>query len=158
MTFIDTMTLAEARDELRELVHDGHECPCCRQYAKVYRRKLNHVPAAALIALYRVAGREFAHLPTIIRERHPEFANQGGYTVLSQHWGLIEEERARREDGGRAGYWRVTVDGELFIRNQFDVPSHVELYDDRVMKFRGSRVRITDCLGKKFDYRELMDS
>ena len=36
----DGMTLGEARDWLRERIEDGEECPCCRQFAKVYRRRL----------------------------------------------------------------------------------------------------------------------
>lgn len=156
--FHDSMTLKDARDELRKRVQHGHECPCCKQFAKVYKRRLNHVPAAALIALYREAGREFAHLPTIVKRRLPQFANQGGYTVLSAHWKLIEEERASRPDGGRTGYWRVTTLGEDFILRRASVPSHAELYDDRLLKFYGDPAMIEDCLGKRFNYAELMSS
>lgn len=154
--FHDSMTLGEARAVLRDVVEDGADCPCCRRFAKIYTRKLNHVPAATLIALYRTAGRDWAHVPTIVRSQHPGFANQGGYTVLSSHWGLIEEERARREDGGRAGFWRVTDRGERFINREVSVLSHARVYDDRLLALVGEPVKIDACLGKRFDYDELM--
>ena len=59
------MTLADARDELRDLVNDGHRCPCCTQFAKVYRRKIHSTTARELIGFYRAAHRDWFYLPDL---------------------------------------------------------------------------------------------
>jgi hypothetical protein len=155
--FHDNMTIAEARDILRKLAVDGHECPLCRQYVKVYRRKLTSASARAVIALYREGRLEWMHLPTVVKQRLPDVAHQGGYMTLSGHWGLIEEERAiRRDDGGRAGFWRVTRHGERWLHRETTIPMYAHLYDSHCLRLEGEPVSILDALGTKFNWRELM--
>jgi hypothetical protein len=151
--FHDSMSLKDARDELRNRVEHGHECPCCKQYAKVYKRTIYATIARALIVMYREGGTsECVHIPSL-------FARKAAADVPKlRHWGLIEEERAVREDGGRAGYWRVTGKGEQFVLNHVTVPRNARVYDNRVLSFTGRHVSIVDCLGTAFDYRELMSS
>lgn len=150
-------TLSEAREWLRGRLDHGAACPCCTQFAKVYRRRLNHVPAAALLALYRDARRDWAHLPTVVKRRLPGVAHQGGYSVLTAHWGLIEEEvEILRDDGGRSGYWRVTGRGEMFVHCEITVPKYARIYDGRCLGCEGDRVSIIDALGARFDYTALM--
>lgn len=149
MIFADSMTLGAARAQLRELVDDGHECPCCRQFAKVYRRRIHAGMARDLIRFDRAAGDDWAHLPTAVPVR-------GGDFCKLRYWGLVEEEIARREDGGRAGFWRMTEAGALFVRERVRVPSHVRLYDGRKLGLDGDLVSIRDCLPNPFDYDELM--
>lgn len=148
-TFADDMTLGEARDGLRELVEEGHRCPCCTQFAKVYRRKLNARMALAAIRLYRAgAVREYVHLPSV--------AGDGCEGGKLRYWGLVVEESERREDGGRSGWWRMTDLGERFVRAEVSVPKYVRLYDGRRLGLRGEPVTIIDALGERFDYEELM--
>lgn len=154
--FNDDMTLAVARDKLRELVYEGHDCPLCTQMAKVYRRNLTSVATRAMIALYREYGTGYGHLPDAVRKHAPGVANQGGYANLAQHWGLIEDECSRREDGGRTGFWRVTRAGEQFLRGEVTVPKYVLLYNGRCLKREGEAVGVRDALGKRFNYYELM--
>ncbi len=154
--FWNGMTLGEARDKLRTLAAEGHECPCCRQYVKVYRRKLTAASTRAVIAHYSESGRDWGHLPTIVKKRMPDVAHQGGYMNLAVHWGLIEEERTLREDGGRAGFWRVTEAGEQWVRGEISIPKYALIYDGRRLGVRGDAVTIRDALGNNFDYQELM--
>lgn len=156
--FNDEMTVKQARDKLRVLaMAEGHKCPVCTQLTKVYKRKLNYVPAAVLITLYRVHGQEWAHVPSIVRAHLPSLAHQGGYATLSGYWGLVEEEtEIKRDDGGRAGYWRVTEKGVAFIRREVYVPKYAYIFDGRCLKLDGGPVYIGACLGTKFDYNELM--
>ncbi|MDQ3307565.1 MAG: hypothetical protein M3499_04290 [Actinomycetota bacterium] len=149
-------TLAEAQDWLRERLDEGAACPCCTQLAKVYRRKINAVSARALIALYRL-GPGFHHMPTIARTHLTDVAHQGGYLTLSQHWRLIEEELELRDDGGRAGWWRITDLGARFTLNQIRLPKYARIYDGRCLGLIGEPQGIRDALGTKFDYRNLMD-
>lgn len=154
--FRDDMTLAQAREALRPLAADGHDCPVCRQHVKVYRRKLTKVAARAVIELYREHGLDFGHLPTVAQQRMPEVAHQGGYLVLGAHWSLIGEERHLRPDTGRAGYWRVTPLGEQWLRGEITVPKYARLYDGRCLGLDGDLVTVDEVLGVSFDFRELM--
>ncbi len=152
----DLVTLADARSWLREQLDEGATCPCCSQFARIYRRKLTSTATRALIALYRTNTEDFEHLPTVVRWRTPDVAHQGGYVSLAGYWGLMEEERVRREDGGRAGYWRITDLGARWLNKETIVPKYVRLYDGRVLGFDGELVSVVDSLGTRFDYTELM--
>jgi hypothetical protein len=152
--FTDSMTLGEARDRLRELVmkeKEGVPCPCCRQLAKIYRRTIYSTIARALIVMYREGGTtEFVHIPSM-------FARKAAADVPKlRYWKLLEEDPVKREDGGRGGWWRVTPTGEQFIRTRLTLPKVCRVYDNKVLSRKGPDVSIVDCLGKRFNYRELM--
>lgn len=150
MSFNDAMTLGAARAELRELVYEGATCPCCTQMAKVYPRIIYSTMARELIRCYRAAGTDWFHVPTVI-------GHNGGDLLKTRHWGLMEEETdIRRDDGGRAGFWRITLLGESFILRELLVPKRAHVYNNRRLKLDGPDVTIVDCLGKKFSYNELM--
>lgn len=147
----ETDTLGDAKEWLRERLDEGAHCPLCTQMAKVYRRKLNTSMAAALIQFWRVHGRDWGHAPTT-----GTIARLGGDWAQLRMWGLTEELTEPREDGGRAGWWRLTELGVQFVANQFTVPKYVRLYDGRLMGHAGDQVTIVDALGDRFDYSELM--
>lgn len=141
--------LHEVKAFLRENVDEGIHCPACTQMAKVYRRKINSTMARTLITLLRVAGREFAHGPSLPGDTHE----------ISQlvWWGLVEEERVLRADGGRAGWWRLTDEGEDFARGRITLPKYARVYDHRCLSLVGDLVSIREALGSRFDYSELME-
>jgi len=124
-------------------------CPCCKQMAKVYRRKVNSGMAFSLLSMYRLAGTSYLHLPTRLNARSREEGKL-------RYWGLVEEELEKRPDGGRAGYWRVTEKGRHFIFGSIGVPKYARIYDSRLLGFDGPEVLFRDCLGSKFNYDELM--
>lgn len=142
-------SLEEAKAWLRARVEEGAQCPCCNQLAKIYKRKINSTMARALITLYRVnATDEYIHTADLPGDTHE----------MSQlvWWGLIEEERVRREDGGRAGHWRITTKGGMFVHGDLLVLKYARVYDGRCLGLVGEPVDIKQCLGSKFDYGELM--
>lgn len=145
--FAGSMTLREARDDLRGLVEAGHQCPACSQMARVYRRPINATMAAALIALYK-AGPGAHHGPGLPGDTHE----------ISQlaWWGLVADEQVTRPDGGRAGWWSITETGKQFVTGSLMVSRYVHVYDSRVMRRSGKLVGIETCLGDRFSYRELM--
>lgn len=147
--FTEQMTLREARDILRELVYEGHKCPLCTQMAKVYRRRINSTMARTLIKIYREGGTtSFVHTASLPGDTHE--ASQLSW------WGLIEEEKAVRPDGGKAGRWRVTGRGELFVKGRIRVPTYALIYDGRVLGLDGPGASIVTALGRRFNYYELM--
>jgi hypothetical protein len=149
--FWDGMTLGQARDELRKLVDEGHRCPCCTQYAKVYKRKIHAGMAATLIRVYKrgiMLKDGFVYLPDI-PQKSRDFAGVA-------YWGLAEEEKTVLGDDGRSGYWRVTDLGEAFVLRRIPVKTYAHVYDGRCLKLSGDEVWVRDSLGVRFDYDELM--
>lgn len=144
-------TLAEARQWLINNIVDGTRCPCCNQFAKAYRRQINSGMARSLIAMYlHGPSGEWIHVPTRIGARSREEGKL-------RYWGLVEEQvEVLRNDGGRAGYWRVTDAGRRWVTGQSTVPKYVTVYNNTVYASYGDPVSVTDTLGTKFDYSELM--
>ena len=149
----DTATIGEGRDWLRERREVGAECPLCHQLAKVYRRTITSAMARALALIWHEGGwgsRLYVHVPSVDPAR-------GGDVAKLEHWGLLEEERTVRTDGGRAGYWRVTRKGEDWLNGSVSVPKYARMYDGRLLSLTGPAWTVFEALGKRFDYRELMD-
>lgn len=106
--------------------------------------------ARALIIMYQRNGTEWFHLPSAI--------GYGGDAAKLRYWGLIEESGGIREDGGRAGYWRVTGDGEWWALGRTKLAKYALVYNGRLLGFDAEeQVVIADALGTKFDYNELMN-
>jgi hypothetical protein len=147
--FNPDMTLKEAQDILRTLLDEGHKCPCCTQMAKIYRRKVNSTMARTLITMYRAgADAKYVHTPSLPGDTHE--ASQLAW------WGLAIEERVRRPDGGRAGWWHLTSAGVGFVEGRTTVPKYARIYDSRCLGLDGEHVDIRAALGDKFNYDELM--
>jgi hypothetical protein len=125
-------------------------CPTCGHIDNTYERKIHATLAKALITLYKHSEwPDFTHCPSLPGDTHE----------ISQleWWGLIEEERTVRPDGGRAGRWRITVEGARFVKGIHKVEKYAVLEPGPILVgHTGPMVDIKDCLGDKFDYRELM--
>jgi hypothetical protein len=150
--FSDDMTLGEARALLRTLVDDGAACPCCTQFAKVYRRKIHSRMARDLITFYRQHGREWGHSTETLGASAPDF-------VKLVYWGIVEtDDLGLREDGSkRTGWWRITSDGVEFLFDRARTPKYARVYDGRCLGLTGDPIGIRDALGNRFFYRDLMD-
>lgn len=142
--------LGEVVAWLRENLNSGVNCPACTQLAKVYRRKINSGMAHALIEMYRHARREWFYLPDITDRW------QGRDEAGLRYWGLTEEASEPRPDGGRAGWWRVTEEGERYVNSLLRMPKYAQVYDGRCLGLEGEPVSIREALGSKFNYDELM--
>jgi hypothetical protein len=153
----EIVSLADATRWLREQVDDGARCPCCTQFAKVYRRKIHSTMARELIHFYRRARFEWFDLPLLSGEVSGKRRAYTGDSAKLRYWGLMVEADVEREDGGPAGWWRVTERGAKFVRHDLAVPKYAHIYDSRLLGLHGEPVTVVDALGDKFDYRELMD-
>lgn len=151
-------SLEEAKSWLRDQVDDGARCPCCTQHAKVYKRALYASIARELMLLWRETGTNFGHWPTIhgTARKSLRLGAQGTALPKAAYWALIEDSDVPREDGGRAGWWRVTAKGDAFCRGQITVPKYARVYDGRCLGLIGEPIGIHEALGEKFNYEELM--
>jgi hypothetical protein len=91
----------------------------------------------------------FFHLPTVIGRRSSE-----EHKLVS--WGLIEEERIFRPDGGRAGYWRITLRGRAYVLGLLSVPyTAVTGPRNTLVRFDGPLRDIHAAYGEPFDLRNI---
>ena len=128
----------------------GTHCPCCGQFAKYYKRKLNSAAAIGLIKLHKLDG-GYHHVSEL------DVSRSGGSFALLRHWGLIAPKP--NDDSGKrcSGYWKITPSGTLFALNIISVPSHIVIYNNRPIWHAGDMIDIEDALGDKFNYEELMN-
>jgi hypothetical protein len=148
-----TISLKDARQRLVDSLDEGVTCPCCEQFAKVYRFRINASMAVALTRIWRAGGVGWVDVPAL---QLPH----GLHAHLSKlrFWGLLERpEGLRRGDGStRVGIWRVTEHGQRWINREITVPSHARIYDNRCLGLVGEPTSIDDALGATFNYDELM--
>jgi hypothetical protein len=154
-------SLDEARRWVDENAPDGVICPCCKQVAKIYKRKLNRAMAYSLICIYRLRDEAgecgWIDVPRLL-------AKYGLVSVLRSreyqklcYWGLLEAVGEKREDGGKAGKYRLTNQGLLFVANKLALPRYVSLYNGAVIDVDATeKVTIREALGDRFNYEELM--
>ena len=147
-----SMTLNQAIAWVGKHSEAGCHCPCCGRMAKIYKRPINSTQARCLIAQYKLVGKDWAHLPTL-RKLHGQSNREESKL---RYWGLLEEEKARRPDGGRAGWWRITDLGEDFVLKRVKVHKYTRVYANVCLEELGPMVDITDSLGTHFNYNELM--
>ena len=147
--FPDDMTLGEAREKLRKMAEEGTTCPLCTQNVKVWRRKIHASMAVLLIRMWRAAQGDWVYLPDL-----PQKSRDGAGLA---YWGLIVEATEKREDGGRAGWWKITPPGVNWVLARATVPKYARVYDGRMLNLLGEPVTIQDALGTKFNYRDLME-
>jgi hypothetical protein len=145
-------TLEEAKARLFTHIDEGMTCPCCGQFAKRYKRAFNSGQAISLINIYKTGMRssfEWVYIPSLSAKSREE--------GKIAYWGLLQEKDEERDDGGRAGYWRVTPRGEQFVINKLRIPKYVYVYNGTCLGFDHTEmVTIRDCLGNKFDLATLM--
>jgi hypothetical protein len=140
-------------DDARELVmlrrFAGVRCPCCDQYAMVYRRRLNVAMCRHLINLYKAGGtKEYVHSPTVL-------AGTRGEEARLSYWGLIEATPVPINNKIR-GYWRVTREGELFLDGQITRPEAALVYNAHLLQLTGDPIDISAGLKRPFDLSELL--
>jgi hypothetical protein len=162
------ISLADARLWLMGRMDKGAECPCCRQYAKIYRRKLTSSMAYALILICRYYRNvhdphslsEWLHVPEWLSKTSQFGATvRGGDWAKLVYWELIEPKTgSEREDGSeRVGYYRLTEMGLRFVKGEVRVPRVALVYNQSLLRMDDTvKVDIREALTEKFDYGELM--
>ena len=144
----------------------GATCPTCGQFAKIYKkRKVTCSMALALILIYQYS-RTLQNPSSFIKvddvfNHNPKVRSvtqvTGEFPKL-RHWGLIKRNDALREDGSnRTNLYRMTGQGVDFVLQKDTISKYATIYHDTPLEFWGPQVTIKECLGKKFNYRELME-
>ncbi len=136
---------------------NAKHCPCCDRHAQIYRRKLHASMACQLIRLYALGGaNEFIHASRLIM---PSMVGIGDFSKC-KYWGLILPKDKAIYDTDVAskatGFWRMTSLGEQFVRGEISIPREMFVFNDEVLGHSDASTTITQALGDKFNYDELM--
>lgn len=149
-----TTPLSDVKQFIEINRRKGVHCPCCHQFVKEYRRKLNSNMAAALVYIYRYfesAGAEdWLHIPSYLNDKKANATNEA---ALLRHWKLIESSPELDE-----GYYRLTELGIDFVAGAATVPRHVVILDKQVLGFSQEQTSLQEALNDRFDLNELMKS
>jgi len=139
---------------------NGTTCPVCDQKVDRTRRRLSQPMARILIAMYRQDQRapgQWIHLVDLLARDFPKRAPGDGQKL--RHWGLIEKDAdAQPENGAKsAGQYRITALGIRFVLRQVQMHSHGFSFNNQfAIDTKADLVGIEWCLGKGFNYQELM--
>jgi len=152
-------TIQEAIAFLETHRDTGVDCPCCGQYVKLYKRKLNAGMARFLIGLYRLGKKNIGDMyfspSAVLEEMEIPNTQALDYSIL-KHFSFIKENDDKRENKSKAGFWMLTSSGEQFVLQNILTAMYVHVYDNRLFSTSGDSIRIKEALGGKFIYDELM--
>lgn len=153
-------TLDQARDSVVDQLESGSTCPCCGQFAKRYKRKLNSGMAAGLCWLVAEFLRRgsIRNLYINVQEDAPRFVMRSNEIHKLRHWGLIEAKPNDHLNRKPMGMWRPTLLGVAFAQNAIEVPTYIFLYNGDLLGTSEETTDIIQALNNKFDYTELMRS
>lgn len=146
--------ILEARRYVEAHRADGVDCPCCCQFVKEYRRKLNSSMARGLIWLVREA-RSGDRWVDVRSDAPAWLLAMGGTFAKLKLWTLIEERPNEDTRKTHSGEWRATDIGDRFARGEVKVPGYAVVYDGRSLGIEGEETSIEEALGNHFDYAEL---
>jgi len=139
-------------------VPTGEPCVTCGQLAKEYKRPLYSSMALALIYLCKLYQQtdDWVHVNDVIKKTLRHNIALGGDLAKLQHWGLILQQPNNDSNKRTSGFWKPTKEGMDFAFHGGKVMSHVKFYNGRSNGFAGDKIGVTEALGEKFNYAELM--
>lgn len=155
-TFDDkNATLAKASKWLMDVAVDGAICPCCERYTKIYRRSFNAGMAVCLLWLARAYARtgDYLHVPTVAPRR---VLASREFDKLRLFGAAETKDVNEDEDKRTSGLWRPTQLGLDMAHQRVNVPDFVVVYNGRVIETSIDLIPISEALGTKFSYTELM--
>jgi len=138
----------------------GTVCPCCDRFAKVYEKRTVHTGCAmALIDLYHRMDADVDSGWVYLPKNSTEEGTRSRSISHATYFGLVRNRPkvlGEKLVGRCTGYWRLTPDGVAFVENATTIHRYAEVYNNTVNRLHGPMVSIRRCLGKKFNYDELM--
>jgi hypothetical protein len=148
--------LSDARSLVERNREEGVSCPCCGQFAKVYKRTFNASMAKALVWL---------HITSVdCTDRWVDVANVAPKWLLRSRefpklafWGLIEQAPNVHDEHKRAsGVWAITDLGRKLVQQKVTIPRAAYVYNGQVIRHSDDHTTIREALGTHFDYRDVM--
>jgi hypothetical protein len=146
-------SLMAARSFVAANVEKGIACPCCDQFVRLYKRKLNTNMARFLCSLVRLSLRRGRDAWVSFKDCDFD-GRDYPYVAL---WGLAETRSNDDASKKNSGQWKPTQKGIDFVLAGLRVPSHVHVLNNRVVGWSDDTVDVKSALGAAFNYDELME-
>lgn len=162
---IQDKTLAQAQNELRDKIEKGSICPCCQQFAKVYKRTITSSMAYALILLAKETGMNrtdedypYIHAEDFFKALKDIPASVRGDFPKLRFWNLIEPFYMDEELV--PGMYKMTKRGFSFVNGTVVVNPIARIYNNKLLSYgkEDKSITIQEALKNKFNYEELMRS
>jgi len=158
------ITLNQARNGWDVTITEkGGHCPCCGRWGKVYRHTISESMVKSLLWMASTHGQEWIDMP----RQAPRWLTQTYAFAKLKWWNLVQSmpmesgfemgEDGTGQEKKFSGYWRVTPIGMQFAKGALQVAKYVYLYDDTLKDVSTESIYIKDCIGKKFNYSEIMN-
>jgi len=153
-TFLETDTLAAAKNDVRARRREGVMCPCCGRYVREYRRTITSSMALGLIEVAKwydannVPSSSTVHVEKMLAKTTLPVSARGDVAKLV-HWGMLAHASTE-------GYYRLTETGRAFVNGTARVQKYVWIYNKDPQGFEGDMIGIEEALGEPFSYRKLM--
>jgi hypothetical protein len=154
----DQSTLKEAKDFLRDKLKSGETCPCCNRYTQMYSRSITSSMVYALVLMYNrdkdFPGQYF-HVEEYLKNMDWIPSSVRGDFPKMRFWDLIRPKEGGKEDGNpNTGYYKITELGKTFVEGNIELPSNVNIYNNRFFGFdkESKNVSVHDCIKNKFSY------
>ena len=112
--------------------------------------------AALLVAIFMAACPDEPDWTDVPRTAPLWLIKIAGEFAKAAHWGLIEQKKNDDPAKRCSGLWRATARGKNFAHGLELIPTHVYLFDNKVVGFEGEETTIQRALGNRFNYEELM--
>jgi len=152
-------TLLEAKEEVKDAMKDGIECPCCEQWTQLYKYSFHSGMVKALIYIYKayengdIPKGEFFHVEKYLKEKKVDFH---GYHSKLKFWGLLEQKSNDNPAKKWSGFWKITQKGIDFIKDEIALPKYVWLHNKKAYGFEGPNMLASELKFKHFNYAEMM--
>jgi hypothetical protein len=141
------MAIEEARQAFSADLKD-EICPCCGRLCRERKGRFSYWMGVGLLAMYQHhkqnPGRQFCHIENLwidlgFKSQRMRDVSRLKYYRLIQHAPLNPDSVVR-------GFWRVTDDGEQFIKGVHSVPERCTTFNDHVTAWGKKLVTIGDVL------------
>ena len=151
-------SILEGKQHLKAHYKKGVDCPCCGQFVKAYRRKIDSGVALFLVKLGRLTKEgEYLHAEKVLKALGKSTKSMN-YSI-ARYWELIEKEPIDKSNTKKksSGNWRLTDKGWAFIENRVKPFKYVITYNSKKIDYEFDKVvSIVECLGDHYNYAELM--
>lgn len=136
----------------------GQMCPCCTQWAQMYKYSFHGTMASALVHIYIatkngiVDDEGYLHVENYLVSLGEKPSKHGKL----RYWGLIEQKNNGDSSKKHSGEWRLTQKGLDFVEGRISVPRCAWLFNSQCYGFEGEEVFIDNISSKKFNYTKMM--